>query len=164
MELNAFNEFCHIIRAASRIANDTEIVCVGSQAILAQFPDAPKELLVSMELDLYPKQNPADSELVDGAIGYLSNFHDSFGYYADGVDDPTATLPTNWGASSDQNDTPGNGRRRCNNARGSRSSHLIGIGGPLARPPLPHHRTYGSVSGGSTDYAGFGAVTVARPI
>ncbi|MCL2716711.1 MAG: nucleotidyl transferase AbiEii/AbiGii toxin family protein, partial [Alphaproteobacteria bacterium] len=41
---------------------------------------------------------------------------------------------------------------------------VIGIGGSLARPPLPHHRTYGSVSGGSTDYAGFGAVTVARPI
>jgi hypothetical protein len=27
----------------------------------------------------------------------------------------------------------------------------IGIGGSLAAAPLPHHRTYGSVSGGSTD-------------
>ena len=27
----------------------------------------------------------------------------------------------------------------------------IGIGGSLAAPPLPHHRTYGSVSGGSVD-------------
>src|ERR1700730_11936173 len=27
----------------------------------------------------------------------------------------------------------------------------IGIGGSLAAPPLPHHRTYGSVYGGSTD-------------
>jgi hypothetical protein len=27
----------------------------------------------------------------------------------------------------------------------------IGIGGSLAAPPLPHHRTYGSVSGGSLD-------------
>ncbi len=26
----------------------------------------------------------------------------------------------------------------------------IGIGGSLAAPPLPHHRTYGSVYGGST--------------
>src|SRR6266446_4189871 len=26
---------------------------------------------------------------------------------------------------------------------------LIGIGGSLAAPPLPHHRTYGSVYGGS---------------
>ena len=29
----------------------------------------------------------------------------------------------------------------------------IGIGGSLAAPPLPHHRTYGSVYGGSVDYA-----------
>jgi hypothetical protein len=27
----------------------------------------------------------------------------------------------------------------------------IGIGGSLATAPLPHHRTYGSVSGGSLD-------------
>ena len=27
----------------------------------------------------------------------------------------------------------------------------IGIGGSLAAPPLPHHRAYGSVHGGSTD-------------
>ena len=27
----------------------------------------------------------------------------------------------------------------------------IGIGGSLTTPPLPHHRTYGSVYGGSTD-------------
>src|SRR4029077_17634475 len=30
---------------------------------------------------------------------------------------------------------------------------LIGIGGSLAAPPLPHHRTYGSVYGGSRSYA-----------
>ena len=29
----------------------------------------------------------------------------------------------------------------------------IGIGGSLATPPLPHHRTYGTVYGGSAGYA-----------
>ena len=29
----------------------------------------------------------------------------------------------------------------------------IGIGGSLAAPPLPHHRAYGSVHGGSRSYA-----------
>jgi hypothetical protein len=28
-------------------------------------------------------------------------------------------------------------------------SFQIGIGGQIAPPPLPHHRTYGSVYGGS---------------
>src|SRR5712664_793891 len=39
----------------------------------------------------------------------------------------------------------------------------IGIGGSLTTPPLPHHRTYGSVYGGSADYANRGAATEARP-
>jgi hypothetical protein len=37
------------------------------------------------------------------------------------------------------------------------AQRLIGIGGSLATSPLPHHRTYGSVSGGSVDYAVCGA-------
>ncbi len=32
-----------------------------------------------------------------------------------------------------------------------RNLNSIGIGGSLAAPPLPHHRTYGSVYGGSAD-------------
>lgn len=45
----------HIIRAAADIADDDEIVIVGSQAILGQFPNAPADLLVSNEADVYPK-------------------------------------------------------------------------------------------------------------
>src|SRR6478735_5863761 len=37
-----------------------------------------------------------------------------------------------------------------------RGSLMIGIGGGLAAPPLPHHRAYGSVHGGSSDQAAFG--------
>ena len=33
--------------------------------------------------------------------------------------------------------------------------HLIGIGGSLAAPPLPHHRAYGSVHGGSMELSGW---------
>src|SRR5260370_137667 len=40
---------------------------------------------------------------------------------------------------------------------------LIGIGGSLAAPPLPHHRTYGSVYGGSVEYAAFGTATEGKP-
>src|SRR5271169_4805289 len=40
---------------------------------------------------------------------------------------------------------------------------LIGIGGSFATPPLPHHRTYGSVSGGSADYAGRSATREGKP-
>jgi hypothetical protein len=86
----------HIIRAAATIADDDEIVVFGSQSILAQFPDAPSELLVSNEADVYPKNHVERSDLVDGSIGELSPFHDLYGYYAQGVGPETATLPPGW--------------------------------------------------------------------
>ncbi|HSF16231.1 MAG TPA: hypothetical protein VLK65_11830 [Vicinamibacteria bacterium] len=86
----------HIIRAAAEIAKDTEIVVIGSQAILGSFPDAPDELLVSVEADVYPKNRPERAELIDGSIGEGSPFHDAFGYYAQGVDEKTAILPRGW--------------------------------------------------------------------
>lgn len=86
----------HVIRAAATIADDTEIVVVGSQAVLGQFPEAPAELLVSMEADLYPRTHPERADLVDGSIGELSPFHSTFGYYAHGVGERTAVLPEGW--------------------------------------------------------------------
>lgn len=86
----------HIIRAATTVADDDELIIVGSQAVLGQFPDAPAELLVSVEADVYPKNHPERWELVDGSLGELSPFHDTFGYYAQGVEPGTATLPRGW--------------------------------------------------------------------
>ena len=39
----------HIIRAAGTIADVDDVVVIGSQAVLGEFPDAPAELLVSNE-------------------------------------------------------------------------------------------------------------------
>lgn len=90
------SELEHLIRAAGSIANDDQIVVVGSQSILGQFPDAPPALLFSAEADLFPLNHPELAELIDGSIGEGSAFHESFGYYAQGVDDKTATLPAGW--------------------------------------------------------------------
>jgi hypothetical protein len=86
----------HILRAAAAIADERDFVVIGSQAVLGQFPHAPDALLVSIEADIYPRQAPAKSDLIDGAIGELSMFHQTFGYYAHGVDETTATLPDGW--------------------------------------------------------------------
>jgi hypothetical protein len=48
------SELEHIIRAAGAIADDTDIVIVGSQSVLGQFPKAPTALLASMEVEVYP--------------------------------------------------------------------------------------------------------------
>ena len=92
------SELEHIIRAAGSIANDSEIVIIGSQSILGQFPDAPASLLVSAEADVFPMHHPQLSDLIDGSIGEGSPFHEMYGYYAQGVDDKTATLPNGWRA------------------------------------------------------------------
>lgn len=86
----------HLIRASADIADDDEIVVIGSQAVLGQFPEAPSELLVSMEADIYPKNKPERSDLIDGCIGEGSPFHDTYGYYAQGVGETTAVLPSGW--------------------------------------------------------------------
>ena len=90
------SELEHVIRASGAIADDNEIIIIGSQSVLGQFPNAPVRLLASMETDIYPKNKPALADLVDGCIGEGSFFHAEFGYYAQGVGPDTAVLPNGW--------------------------------------------------------------------
>jgi len=90
------SELEHVIRASGEIADDDEFIIIGSQAILGQFPDAPAKLLMSMEVDLYPKNSPQLADKIDGAIGEGSRFHATHGYYAQGVGPETAVLPNGW--------------------------------------------------------------------
>jgi hypothetical protein len=86
----------HIIRAAGAIADDSDIIIVGSQSVLGQFPEARTELLISVEADVYPKNWPDRSDLIDGAIGEGSPFERQFRYYAHGFDASTSILPSGW--------------------------------------------------------------------
>jgi hypothetical protein len=86
----------HVLRAAAAISGVERWVVRGSQAVLGQFPDAPPELLVSDEVDMFSVRDEADSTLIDGTIGELSPFHRTFGYYAHGVGPQTAVLPSGW--------------------------------------------------------------------
>lgn len=89
-------ELEHILRAAGSITGCDEMVVLGSQAILASFPDAPESMLVSIEADIYPLARPEMADLIDGSIGELSPFHKTFGYHAHGVGPEMAVLPKNW--------------------------------------------------------------------
>jgi hypothetical protein len=89
------DEFEHVIRAACAIVED-EIVVIGSQAVLAQHPDAPETLLVSAEVDLFPRLNPDRSAEIDWAMGDGSRFHQTYAYYAHGVGPETVVGPAGW--------------------------------------------------------------------
>jgi hypothetical protein len=86
----------HIIRAASQIADDPEIVVIGSQAIHAQNVTLPPIAFQSVEADVYPRNHPERADDIDAAIGELSPFHETHGYYAHGVSPQTAILPAGW--------------------------------------------------------------------
>lgn len=90
-------ELEHLIRAAGAISGSRRIIVIGSQAILGQFPHrAPARATLSMEADLLPIDAPDMAELLTGSLGELSPFHDTFGYFGDGVSLRTARLPRNW--------------------------------------------------------------------
>ncbi len=105
----------HIIRAAAGITGAREFVIIGSQAVLGQFPNSPDELLVSIEADLFSLRSPADADLIDGSIGEGSPFHHTFGYYAHGVAEETAILPSGWKERliPVQNENTGGGKGLC---------------------------------------------------
>ena len=86
----------HILRAAGEITGERQFIIVGSQALHGLFPDVPP-VVRSAEIDLVAKPNADRARWLD-AIGHDSPFHESFGYYADPVDETTAKLPKGWKA------------------------------------------------------------------
>jgi hypothetical protein len=89
-------EFEHVLGAAAAVTDEDEFVVIGSQAILGSFATPPQALLVSMEVDIYPKHAPEAAIKIDGSLGDGSQFHSSFGYYAHGVGPRTAKAPVGW--------------------------------------------------------------------
>ena len=89
-------DFEHVIGAAANVTGENEFVVIGSQAVLGPFPDAPDALLRSIEADIYPLADPGKSDLIDGALGDGSRFHEAHGYFAHGVGPETAKAPAGW--------------------------------------------------------------------
>lgn len=90
------DELEHIIRASAAVTNQYEFVIVGSQSILGQIPHPEPIFTMSAEADIYPLNAPELANEIDGAIGEGSKFHETYGYYAQGVGPETAVLPGGW--------------------------------------------------------------------
>jgi hypothetical protein len=86
----------HAIRAACDVARDSELIVFGSQAILGEHPDAPPGLRASIEVDVQPLNKPEAVDAIDAALGELSLFHSTYGFYVHGVSIEGATLPSGW--------------------------------------------------------------------
>jgi len=87
----------HAIRAACDVADEQAVAVFGSQAILAQHPNASPALRQSIEVDIAPGSNDAAvADLIDGALGENSQFHATHGFYVHGLTIEAAVLPRGW--------------------------------------------------------------------
>ena len=86
----------HLLRAAGEITGTKQIVVIGSQAALAKIANLPEIAGASMEGDLYIPGDPQKTDQIEGSLGEGSPFHQSHGFYAQAVDEFTATLPNDW--------------------------------------------------------------------
>lgn len=92
------DELEHAIRAVCDVTGETEVYVFGSQAVLGQFPNAPALLRQSAEVDVALKNVPELSDLVDGMLGELSEFHRTNRFYVHGLTLESAVLPRGWEA------------------------------------------------------------------
>lgn len=92
-------EFDHAIRASGSVLGENEVLVIGSQSIHGSIlDDLPEEAERSVEVDVavFGDTDARKADLIDGAIGEASMFHETFGYYAEGVTETTAVLPEGW--------------------------------------------------------------------
>ena len=86
----------HIIRAAADVTGEKVFVIIGSQAVLGQYPNAPKPLLVSREADIHPINAPELGVEIEGSLGQGSRFDRTHKYHADGIERGLPPLPEGW--------------------------------------------------------------------
>ncbi len=101
--------FEHAIRAAGAVLGASEVLVIGSQALHGTVHGAlPEEALRSVEVDVAVRgdRDGRLADLIDGSIGEASMFHETFGYYAQGVQESTAVLPAGWEARLVRFETP----------------------------------------------------------
>jgi Nucleotidyltransferase of unknown function (DUF6036) len=89
-------QFEHVIAAAAEVSGEREIVVIGSQAILGSVQEPPNTMLVSMEADIYPRNDPRKADEIDGSLGDGSPFQGTYGYYAHGVGPESVGAPAGW--------------------------------------------------------------------
>ena len=97
----------HAIRAACQIAGLTEVIIVGSQAILGTYTEdeLPFSATRSVEVDVLPIADDPDeidrlADEIEGAAGEFSQFEQLHGFSIDGVDLQTSALPTDGATAS----------------------------------------------------------------
>lgn len=81
---------------ASKISKHKEFVIIGSLSVLASPTPAPPQMLMSVDVDFYPRQDPGRAGEIVRELGHDSKFMERKGLYADAVSPHLAALPDGW--------------------------------------------------------------------
>ena len=81
---------------AMRITNHRDYVIIGSLSILGAVKHPPASMAQSIDIDIYPMNDPGRASEIALALGLGSEFECTFGYYADAVSPILPTLPDGW--------------------------------------------------------------------
>lgn len=90
------NDIDRLLVEAKRITNHPDFVIIGSLSVLGAVANPPVSMTGSIDIDLYPKNDPGRASEIAKALGLGSAFESTYGYYADAVSPMLPTLPEGW--------------------------------------------------------------------
>lgn len=107
--LNDLDAVLHVARALSEITGRKELVVVGSAAVIAAMLELNGNDFGTEDVDIFSLDGEDEERFTDEAevIGRDSQFHETYGYYADGVGPKTAIMPADWKSRAERRNVPG---------------------------------------------------------
>jgi len=90
------NDINRLLVEAMRVTNHRDYVIIGSLSVLGAVAQPPESMTQSVDVDLYPKNDPGRASEIATALGEGSEFEQTYDYYADAVSPRLATLPDGW--------------------------------------------------------------------
>ena len=85
-----------LLGEAAKLTNHRDYVIIGSLSVLGAVAAPPAAMVFSIDIDLYPKDDPGHTAEIAAHLGLGSDFEQSHGYFADVVSPMLPTLPEGW--------------------------------------------------------------------
>jgi hypothetical protein len=85
-----------LLLEAKKLTQHNEYVIIGSLSVLGACIDPPPSMILSVDVDLYPRLDPGRASEIGAALGQSSSFEEEHGIYADAVLPALAALPEDW--------------------------------------------------------------------
>ncbi|GHU30643.1 hypothetical protein AGMMS50256_17880 [Betaproteobacteria bacterium] len=90
------DKIARLLVEALQVTNHRDFVIIGSLSVLGVNETPPESMTLSLDVDLYPKNDPGRASEVSRTLGEGSEFEQEHGYYADAVSPMLPSLPNTW--------------------------------------------------------------------